>query len=177
MMSRRCIFVHSAIGCVLLLVASCGGSSNGNGLTGAAQGGESSASGSGGSNAAGSTETGGEVGTTSGGQTSDAGGGSSVVSGCVGKQWPIGSPTVTGPFEVAADKNVGPLYQDGRLFVSGDNGNRRAIARRLDLVNQGLIKRSVRICKSCNRDSKIGFQENFTIVNLFCNNLLISCLL
>ncbi|HEY5962115.1 MAG TPA: hypothetical protein VIV60_36415, partial [Polyangiaceae bacterium] len=50
------------------------------------------------------------AGAGAGGQTGGTKGDGGVVSGCVdSKAWPTANPSAAGPFEVAADKNVGPL--------------------------------------------------------------------
>lgn len=97
------------------------GGSTGNG--GTASGGQASAqggaAGQSGNATAGSSPSagagpagggGGRAGSGGAGSTAGAGGsGGGVVSSCVGKAWPTADPTVAGPFEVAADKDVGPL--------------------------------------------------------------------
>jgi hypothetical protein len=136
MMSQRGIFAPSAIGCALLLAASCGENSNGNGANNGAQGGQTSVSETGGSSSA-DTGTGGDLATASGGQTGDTGGGSSVATGCVGKAWPAGNPAGTGPFAVASDKNVGPLAGYTPDPIYGDEQQRFNVYRPQNLADSG----------------------------------------
>ena len=120
------------------------GSSNG-GSSGAATAGTSSnesggataglggGSGSGGNGASGSA-----TGGTSGGGGSSAGGGGVLMSNCVGgKAWPTANPAAAGPFEVAADKNVGPLAGYTPDPIYGDQQQRFNIYRPKNLANSG----------------------------------------
>src|SRR6187549_3815906 len=74
-----------------------------------------------------------------GGQAGGPGvGGGIVVSGCVGgKAWPTANPTAAGPFEVAADKNVGPLAGYTPDPIYGDQQQRFNIYRPKNLANSG----------------------------------------
>ena len=102
-----------------------GSTSGGNGASGSATGG---VSGGGGSAAGG----------TSGGGGSSAGGGGVMMSNCVGgKPWPTANPTAAGPFEVAADKNVGPLAGYTPDPIYGDQQQRFNIYRPKNLANSG----------------------------------------
>ena len=61
-----------------------------------------------------------------------------VVSGCVGgKPWPTANPTAAGPFQVAADKNVGPLAGYTPDPIYGDQQQRFNIYRPRDLATSG----------------------------------------
>ncbi|GEM_PF-929957 len=103
------------------------------GTAGTATGGKSG--GSGGKSGA-SGGQGGNVG--SGGQSSGTGGGSGLVSGCVGgKQWPTANPGAAGPFQVAADKNVGPLAGYTPDPIYGDQQQRFNIYRPKNLADSG----------------------------------------
>jgi hypothetical protein len=108
---------------------SSGGVTGAGGITGSgggtvAQGGTTGAGGQAGSSAVGSGglqsggagqsgATGGQAGKASGGSVGQNGGATGIdggaTSSCVGNAWPTADPTVAGPFEVTADKNVGPL--------------------------------------------------------------------
>ncbi|MES1175592.1 MAG: hypothetical protein ABUL62_14825 [Myxococcales bacterium] len=88
--------------------------------SGAGSGGKSAASGGGGS--------------TSGG-SGGAGGG--PISGCTGNAWPTADPTAAGPFEVTADKGVGPLAGVTPDPVYGDKQQRFNVYRPKDLAQGG----------------------------------------
>jgi len=61
-----------------------------------------------------------------------------MVSGCVGgKAWPTANPTAAGPFEVAADKGVGPLAGFTPDPIYGDQQQRFNIYRPKNLANSG----------------------------------------
>ena len=61
-----------------------------------------------------------------------------VVSGCVGgKPWPTANPTAAGPFQVAADKGVGPLAGYTPDPIYGDQQQRFNIYRPRDLATSG----------------------------------------
>ena len=96
------------------------------------QGGAAGAAGQGGAPAGGG-------GTTSGGTTSGGSGGSggALVSSCVGPAWPTADPTAAGPFEVTADKNVGPLAGVTPDPVYGDKQQKFNIYRPKDLAQGG----------------------------------------
>src|SRR5437667_62113 len=89
--------------CLAVLIGACG--SGGTGSSGAGGSGR-------GGGTAGGAGRGGAAGATSGagGQSGATGVDGGMASGCVSaKQWPTANPTAAGPFQVAADKNVGPL--------------------------------------------------------------------
>jgi hypothetical protein len=105
-----------------------GGTATG-GTTGTATGGKSGG-------------TGGQAGTTgSGGQSGGATGtgiDGGVVNGCVGgKAWPTANPAAAGPFEVAADKNVGPLAGYTPDPIYGDQQQRFNVYRPKTLATSG----------------------------------------
>jgi hypothetical protein len=83
--------------------------------------------------------TGGQAGSTgSGGQAGGTGVDGGLVSGCVGgKAWPTANPTAAGPFEVAADKNVGPLAGYTPDPIYGDQQQRFNIYRPKNLADSG----------------------------------------
>ena len=61
-----------------------------------------------------------------------------MVSGCVGgKAWPTANPTAAGPFEVAADKGVGPLAGYTPDPIYGDQQQRFNIYRPKNLATSG----------------------------------------
>jgi len=66
------------------------------------------------------------------GGTAGAGGG--LVSSCVGTAWPTADPTAAGPFEVMADKNVGPLAGVTPDPVYGDKQQKFNVYRPKDLA-------------------------------------------
>lgn len=114
-----------------------------NNQSGGATGGSGGGSTSGG-NAAAGTATGGvsgggsATGGTWGGGGGSAGGGGVIVSNCTGgKPWPTANPTAAGPFEVAADKNVGPLAGYTPDPIYGDQQQRFNIYRPKNLANSG----------------------------------------
>ena len=96
------------------------------GNTGTATGGKTGGS----SGQAGSTGSGGQTGGTS----IDGG----LVSGCVGgKEWPTANPAAAGPFEVAADKGVGPLAGYTPDPIYGDQQQHFNIYRPKNLATSG----------------------------------------
>ena len=96
------------------------------GTTGTATGGQTGGS----SGQAGSTGSGGQTGGTS----IDGG----LVSGCVGgKEWPTANPAAAGPFEVAADKGVGPLAGYTPDPIYGDQQQHFNIYRPKNLATSG----------------------------------------
>ena len=98
-----------------------GGGTGNVGTAGSASGGRSGGAGSG------------QAGSTSGG-----GGGVGPVGGCVGgKAWPTANPTAKGPFEVAADKGVGPLAGYTPDPIYGDQQQRFNIYRPKNLASSG----------------------------------------
>jgi len=118
-----------------------GGSGTG-GASGAGAGGRGGSSGGGGSGPGGAGR-GGAAGGTSGasgqaGATGAGGGGGGIVSGCVGgKAWPTANPKAAGPFQVAADKMVGPLAGYTPDPIYGDQQQRFNIYRPKDLATSG----------------------------------------
>ena len=109
----------------------------------------------GGSTGGGGTATAGTAGNATGGKAGGAAGqagvagvsgqagapgvdGGLVMSGCVGgKQWPTANPTAAGPFEVAADKKVGPLAGYTPDPIYGDQQQRFNIYRPKNLASSG----------------------------------------
>ncbi len=76
--------------------------------------------------------------TASGGGTIGTAGGSALVSSCVGsKQWATANPAAAGPFQVAADKNVGPLAGYTPDPIYGDQQQRFNIYRPKNLADSG----------------------------------------
>jgi hypothetical protein len=116
--------------------------------TGGSTTGQAGATGGGGTATAGAagSATGGKAGgaggkaggTAGGGQAGATGVDGGAVSGCVGgKQWPTANPTAAGPFEVAADKNVGPLAGYTPDPIYGDQQQRFNIYRPKNLASSG----------------------------------------
>lgn len=60
-----------------------------------------------------------------------------VSANCVGNAWPTADPTIAGPFQVAADKNVGPLAGVVPDPIYGDQQQRFNVYRPSDLENSG----------------------------------------
>jgi hypothetical protein len=72
------------------------------------------------------------------GQTGGAAGGSGgSKSNCVGKAWPTADPTKAGPFQVGADKNVGPLAGVVPDPIYGDQQQRFNVYRPNNLAETG----------------------------------------
>jgi dienelactone hydrolase len=71
-----------------------------------------------------------------GGAAAGSGGGGTVGS-CVGKAWPTADPTKAGPFQVGADKNVGPLAGVVPDPVYGDKRQRFNVYRPNNLADSG----------------------------------------
>ena len=114
-----------------------GGSTAGQG--GAAGGGGTASAGTTGSATGGKGGAGGQAaGTGAGGQAGVMGVDGGVVSGCVGgKAWPTANPTAAGPFQVAADKMVGPLAGYTPDPIYGDQQQRFNIYRPKNLATSG----------------------------------------
>jgi hypothetical protein len=110
--------------------------------------------GHGGASGGGGTATAGAAGSATGGKSGAAGGQAGapgtgghagapavdggVVSGCVGgKAWPTANPTAAGPFQVAADKMVGPLAGYTPDPIYGDQQQRFNVYRPKDLATSG----------------------------------------
>jgi len=89
----------------------------------------------GGAAVGGQTGSGGQAGSTSDGGSQTGGGGST--SGCVGDVVPPADPTKTGPFQVAADKDVGPLAGVVPDPVYGDKQQRFNVYRPANLADSG----------------------------------------
>ena len=121
-----------------------GGAAGGGGKGGSATGG-TSAGGSGGRGAsagggtAGGAGRGGAAGATPGtGGQAGAGVDGGIVSGCVStKQWTTANPAAAGPFQVAADKGVGPLAGYTPDPIYGDQQQRFNIYRPSNLATSG----------------------------------------
>lgn len=115
------------------------GTSQSGGTGGSAAGGSGGpAGGTSGSGAGGrSTAATGQGGTmASGGQTGSSIDGG-LTSACTGKQWPTADPTAAGPFEVLAEKNVGPLAGYVPDPIYGDEQQRFNIYRPKNLADSG----------------------------------------
>ncbi len=115
-----------------------GGSAAGRG--GTTGGGGAAAAGTAGSGTGGKAGgAGGQAGGTGGsGQAGAMGIDGGIVSGCVGgKAWPTANPTAAGPFQVAADKNVGPLAGYIPDPIYGDQQQRFNIYRPSNLATSG----------------------------------------
>jgi len=107
--------------------------------TGGSTTGQAGATGGGGTAPVGTagSATGGQSG-GAGGKTGGAGGGGGLVSGCVGgKAWPTANPTAAGPFEVTAEKGVGPLAGYTPDPIYGDQQQRFNIYRPKNLASSG----------------------------------------
>jgi hypothetical protein len=64
-------------------------------------------------------------------------GGGVVVSSCVGKAWPTADPTKAGPFQVKAEKNVGPLAGVVPDPIYGDKQQRFNVYHPSNLADSG----------------------------------------
>jgi hypothetical protein len=118
------------------------GGAAGGGTGGRSETGGTSAGGGGGSSGggtAGGAGRGGSAGATAGaGGHAAAGGAGGVVSGCVStKQWATATPSAAGPFQVAADKGVGPLAGYTPDPIYGDQQQRFNIYRPQNLATSG----------------------------------------
>ncbi len=117
-----------------------GGGVGGSGTGGASAAGAGGRGGSSGGGTAGGAGRGGAAGGTSGtsGGAGTTGAGGAVVGGCVStKQWPTANPAAAGPFQVAADKMVGPLAGYTPNPIYGDQQQRFNIYRPKDLATSG----------------------------------------
>lgn len=115
--------------------AAAGGTSSG-GTAGSSAGTGGGNAGTGGSaiaGAGGETAVGGQGGSQSGG----AGGSSVVMPTCIGDALPSADPTSAGPFQVAADKGVGPLAGVVPDPIYGDEQQRYNVYRPADLEQSG----------------------------------------
>lgn len=113
--------------------ASTGGNSAKSGSNGTGGGSISSQSGNT-TAAAGRTGVGGQSSTGTGTGT---GTGAVLPNPCVGKAWQTANPTAAGPFEVAADKNVGPLAGTLPDPIYGDEQQRFSVYRPKNLSDSG----------------------------------------
>ncbi|HEX5100620.1 MAG TPA: hypothetical protein VFV94_14020 [Polyangiaceae bacterium] len=114
------------------IVAGSSGSSAGTaGATGAA--------GAGGLMSGGGAGAGGQAGASgqAGGPMGGASGSGGVMSSCVGKAWPTADPTKAGPFQVMAEKNVGPLAGVVPDPIYGDKQQRFNVYHPSNLANTG----------------------------------------
>ncbi|MBN2576270.1 MAG: hypothetical protein JXP73_17040 [Deltaproteobacteria bacterium] len=109
-------------------MSAAGGTPGTGGTIGAGTGGTTGVGGAPGTG--GTTGVGGAPGT---GGSSDAG----SPTGCVGNAWPTANPAATGPFEVAADKGVGPKAGYTPDPIYGDEQQRFNIYRPKDLATSG----------------------------------------
>lgn len=109
--------------------AGAGGSQTGGTTSGGTGGTGSGGKSSGSSGQAGSTGT--------AGQTGSPGVDGGLTSACVGKQWPTADPTSAGPFDVAAEKKVGPLAGYTPDPIYGDEQQRFNIYRPKNLADSG----------------------------------------
>ncbi len=115
--------------------AGAGGSTGTGGLSGSGGAAQAGGAGQAGATAGqgGGANSGGSVGQTGGTPGIDGG----VASSCVGNTWPTADPTVAGPFEVVADKNVGPLAGVVPDPVYGNTQQRFNVYRPKDLAQGG----------------------------------------
>ena len=102
-------------------------------------GGAGGAAVTGGASTGGTPATGGQSGGQTGGSGGAAGGagGTGSPSSCVGKAWPTADPTKAGPFQVGADKNVGPLAGVVPDPIYGDKQQRFNVYRPNNLAQTG----------------------------------------
>jgi hypothetical protein len=77
------------------------------------------------------------VGGQAGGQSGGAGGGGGSPSACVGKAWTTADPTKAGPFQVTAEKGVGPLAGVVPDPIYGDEQRRFNVYRPTNLAGSG----------------------------------------
>jgi hypothetical protein len=75
--------------------------------------------------------------TGSGGQAGSTGIDGGAASACIGKAWPTATPNAAGPFEVATDKQIGPLAGYTPDPIYGDEQQRFNIYRPKDLSQSG----------------------------------------
>lgn len=118
--------------------ASYGGAANVGGTSttgGTASGGETANATGGGDVGTGGSEAEGVGGQLQTGGATGAGGSPQVS--CVGEAWPTADPTQAGPFQVAADKNVGPLAGDLPDPIYGDEQQRFNVYRPNNLADSG----------------------------------------
>jgi hypothetical protein len=77
------------------------------------------------------------VGGRAGGETGGTGGGGGSPSSCAGKAWPTADPTKAGPFQVMAEKNVGPLAGVVPDPIYGNEQQRFNVYRPSNLASSG----------------------------------------
>jgi hypothetical protein len=107
-----------------------GGVVTGGAGAGIAGGGAAGQAGLGGADAAGQSGVG-------GGQSGGAAGGGGSPSNCMGKAWSTADPTQAGPFQVAAEKNVGPLAGVVPDPIYGEEQQRFNVYRPSNLAGSG----------------------------------------
>jgi hypothetical protein len=112
------------------------------GTTSGGQGGNATGGQAGGSSVGGSSaQAGGSSGQAGSSGISSQGGSPGIdgglASACVGKQWPTADPSSAGPFEVAAEKKVGPLAGYTPDPIYGDEQQRFNIYRPKNLADSG----------------------------------------
>lgn len=109
-------------------------------------GGASGDAGAGAQSGAGGAASGGQAGAggasagaagQAGGQTAGTGGGGGSTSSCVGKAWTTADPTKAGPFQVTAERNVGPLAGVVPDPIYGDEQQRFNVYRPSNLASSG----------------------------------------
>lgn len=76
-------------------------------------------------------------GQTSAGGVGGVGGSGGPVSNCVGNEWPTANPAMAGPFQVTAEKNVGPLAGVVPDPIYGDKQQRFNVYRPSNLADSG----------------------------------------
>jgi hypothetical protein len=123
--------------------ASSGGSAGataGSGGREGGTGGEAGAAGAAGQTGAGGAGAGGQGGgggAGAGGQSGGAAGGGGSPSNCVGEAWPTADPRQAGPFQVTAEKNVGPLAGAVPDPIYADEQQRFNVYRPSNLAGSG----------------------------------------
>ncbi|HET9955884.1 MAG TPA: hypothetical protein VFQ61_15345, partial [Polyangiaceae bacterium] len=120
-------------------VTSAGGASSGGASSGGVQGalgGREAGTGGRQTSSGGTTSQAGAGGKV-GGQSGGAAGGSGSSTSCVGKAWTTADPTKAGPFQVVADKNVGPLAGVVPDPIYGDKQQRFNVYRPSNLEQSG----------------------------------------
>lgn len=115
------------------------GSAAGSGAQDTGTGGSDSGGGGAGGKSVGGAAGGGQagVGAAGGGQSGGAAGAGGSPSACVGDVWPTADPTQAGPFQVTAEKNVGPLAGVVPDPIYGDEQQRFNVYRPSDLAGSG----------------------------------------
>jgi hypothetical protein len=115
------------------------GATAGSGGQDLGNGGEPGEAGAGAQAGVGGAAAGGQAGVAGqvGGQSGGGAGGGGSPSSCVGKAWSTADPTKAGPFQVAADKNVGPLAGVVPDPIYGDKQQRFNVYRPSNLADSG----------------------------------------